>query len=271
MALTAPLEAPVVIVAKSAGSAMPKRTSLPSMLPPGCSSARGLVDAERGDARIAGLLGSDRTTTSSGTNRIGHRREHRPALARVADHPAERVAQRRRDEQDREHLEEVRERRRVLERMRGVGVEEAAAVGAELLDRHLRGDRAHRQRLRLSVVTFSITGLPCGVLDRVAVRHRSSAAGRSSAAAASRPCTPEVLHHALADEQQREHDRQRQQDVERDAREVDPEVADRRAPCGARSRGSARPPPRCRSRRTRSSAPRARPSASDSSWSTRRA
>ena len=37
---------------------------------------------------------------------------------------------------------------RVLERVRRVDVEEAAAVGAELLDHLLRGDRAHRDRLR---------------------------------------------------------------------------------------------------------------------------
>ena len=36
MALTQPQLASVVIVAKSAESAIPKRTSLPSMLPPGC-------------------------------------------------------------------------------------------------------------------------------------------------------------------------------------------------------------------------------------------
>ena len=41
MALTAPHEAAVVIAANSAEAAMPKRTSLPSMLPP----AR--IDAER--------------------------------------------------------------------------------------------------------------------------------------------------------------------------------------------------------------------------------
>ena len=56
------------------------------------------------------------------------------------------MQQRRGDQQDREQLEEVRERRRVLERMRRVHVEEAAAVGAELLDRDLRGRRADRQR-----------------------------------------------------------------------------------------------------------------------------
>jgi hypothetical protein len=35
------------------------------------------------------------------------------------------------DREDREHLDEVGERRRVLEGMGGVGVEEAAAIGAE--------------------------------------------------------------------------------------------------------------------------------------------
>ena len=55
--------------------------------------------------------------------------------------------------------EEVRQRRRVLVRVRRVGVEEAAAVGAEHLDRLLRGDRAHGQRLRVGAQS-SITGSP---------------------------------------------------------------------------------------------------------------
>ena len=38
IALTEPLEAAVVAVAHSAELAMPKRTSLPSMLPPDCSA-----------------------------------------------------------------------------------------------------------------------------------------------------------------------------------------------------------------------------------------
>ena len=38
MEFTAPHEVPVVIVAKSAEAPMPKRASLPSMLPPGCSA-----------------------------------------------------------------------------------------------------------------------------------------------------------------------------------------------------------------------------------------
>ena len=38
---------------------------------------------------------------------------------------------------------EIRQRRRVLEGVRRVGVEEAAAIGAEHLDGDLRGDRAY--------------------------------------------------------------------------------------------------------------------------------
>ena len=58
-----------------------------------------------------------------------------------------------------EHLQEIGQRRRVFIRMRGVGVEEAAAVGAQHLDRFLRGHRAHRQRLRVGG-RVSVTGLP---------------------------------------------------------------------------------------------------------------
>ena len=125
---------------------MPKRTSLPSMLPPGCDVARRLIDAKRCDRRIARLLGRDRADRQRHEDHQ-HRRQDRPALPRVADHHAERVAQRRRDQQDRQHFQEVGQRRRVLERMRRVDVEEPAAVGAELLDGDLRRRRAHRQSL----------------------------------------------------------------------------------------------------------------------------
>ena len=68
-------------------------------------------------------------------------------MSGVLHHSAEGVAERRRDHEDREHLEEVAERGRVLERMGRVDVEEPAAVGAQLLDRYLRGCRAHRDGL----------------------------------------------------------------------------------------------------------------------------
>ena len=148
MELTEPFEAAVVAVAQSAELAMPKRTSLPSMLPPGCSAAgdwstpglRQRADCPPARRRWRGRANGDEDEQ--------HGREQRPALAAVADHRAEGVAERRGDQQDRQHLEEVRERRRVLERVGRVDVEEAAAVGAELLDRDLRGGRADGEGLR---------------------------------------------------------------------------------------------------------------------------
>ena len=80
--------------------------------------------------------------------------------------------------------------------MRGIGVEEAAAIGAEHLDRDLRGDRADRDGL-------------LGAFQR----------GRVDIGA-------ERLRHALPDQEQRVDDADRQQDVERAARDIDPEIAD---------------------------------------------
>ena len=130
-------------------------------------------------------------------NRIAHDGEDRPALALAADHAAEHVGECRADREDRPHLEQVGQRARVLERMRRVGVEEAAAVGAELLDGVLRGDRPLRDDL---LGAFQRRRLGVGV---------------------------EVLRHAADDQHQRDDDRERQQDVEHAAGQIDPEVADR--------------------------------------------
>ncbi len=86
----------------------------------------------------------------------------------------------------------------VLVRMRRVGVEEAAAVGAELLDGELTGDRTLRDRL-------------LGAFERRRI-----------------DVLAEVLRHAERDKRECRDDRQRQQHVKRDPRQVDPEVADRR-------------------------------------------
>jgi len=88
-------------------------------------------------------------------------------------------------------------RGRVLERMRRIGVEEAAAVGAEHLDRDLRGDRPDRDGL---LATFERGGLD--------IRAKR-------------------LRYALPDQEQRVDDADRQQDVERATRDIDPEVAHR--------------------------------------------
>ena len=130
-----------------------------------------------------------------------HGGQHGPALPGIADHDAERVAERGGDQQNRQQLEEIRQRRRVLERVRGIDVEEAAAVGAELLDGDLRGDGTDRDDL-----------LGQRGLRRL---HHRGLRGRT-----------ERLHDPLGDEDEREGEGERQQDVDGRAREIDPEVAD---------------------------------------------
>jgi hypothetical protein len=78
----------------------------------------------------------------------------------------------------------------------GVRVEEPTAVGAELLDRFLRGHRPHRDHL---------LG-PFQGRDFLIRRQ--------------------VLQHALGDEDEREDEREGQQDVDGGPGEIDPEVAD---------------------------------------------
>ena len=76
-----------------------------------------------------------------------HGRQHHPALPYIADHHAKGVTQGRRYQQDGQHFQKIGERRGVFERMGGIGVEKAAAVGAQLLDGDLRGRRPKRQGL----------------------------------------------------------------------------------------------------------------------------
>ncbi len=78
--------------------------------------------------------------------------------------------------------------------MRRVDAEEAAAIGAQLLDGYLTGRRAHRQAL--------VSALQGQCVDVVA----------------------KVLWHALPDQKHRQHDTDRQQAVERGAGHVGPEV-----------------------------------------------
>ena len=97
-------------------------------------------------------------------------------------------------------------RRRVLQGMCRVDVEKTAAVGAQLLDDHLRSRRTNRNMLFRN-------GLSIGIRRRLDQRHRL--------------IRPERLHHALRHEHQCPDDRQRQKDVEHASGQVVPEVADR--------------------------------------------
>ena len=99
MLLTAPQEASVVTVANRAELAIPKRTSLPSMLPPACASpARMSTPSRRGSGcpRLLDAVSDD----DAGEEEQRHRREERPAVPRVAHHPAERVGEAARDRED---------------------------------------------------------------------------------------------------------------------------------------------------------------------------
>src|SRR5262249_13398417 len=132
----------------------------------------------------------------AGNEQHGHDRKDGPALTLVADHTTEYVGERRADREDRDHLHEIRQRRQVLERMRGIGVEEAAAIGAEHLDRDLRRHRPDCDGL-------------LGAFERRRLDVRS-----------------ERLRNALPDQEQRVDDADRDEDVERAARDIDPEIAD---------------------------------------------
>ncbi len=80
--------------------------------------------------------------------------------------------------------------------MRRIDVEEAAAIGAELLDRDLAGHRPQRKALLRALERRGVEG--CG----------------------------EGLRQAERDQHQRQDERGRQQDVERGAGQIDPEIAE---------------------------------------------
>jgi hypothetical protein len=112
--------------------------------------AHGGIDAEACKNRVATGLGPV-DEADARDEEDGDDREERPALSAALDHLAEGVDQRRGDHEHREDVQEVREDIRVLERMRRVRVEKAAAIGAELLDRLLAGDGAERDGLPRSL------------------------------------------------------------------------------------------------------------------------
>ncbi len=120
----------------------------------------------------------------AGQEQHAHRGEHRPALALVADHAAERVGQRRAEREDRDASARSWSARVGFSNgCARVGVEEAAAVGAQHLDHLLRGDRAQRDGL---LGALQRRGLDIGARGSAARparrtparRRRRSAAGR---------------------------------------------------------------------------------------------
>ena len=146
---------------------MPKRASLPSMLPPACSALAAWSTPSAASSGLPACSAGIATSTSATNSTViaastAQPWRRSPTTRPKVKHSAAGISE------DRQHLHEVGQRRRVLERVRGVGVEEAAAVGAEHLDGLLRGDRAHGQRLRRGPGVFHHR-LALGVLQRLAV------------------------------------------------------------------------------------------------------
>ena len=75
----------------------------------------------------------------AGQEKDAHDRENRPALALLSDHPAEDIGERRANREDQNDLDEIGQCVRILVRMRRIGVEKAAAIGAHHFDDFLAG------------------------------------------------------------------------------------------------------------------------------------
>ena len=117
-----------------------------------------------------------------------HGGPHRPAVFLVPHHAAQVIGQAGGNQEDGEHLEEIRQRRRVLKGMGGIGVEEAAAVGAQHLDGHLGGHGALGDRLgldldvlhhrvALGVLNLLAAGVLLGDLGGIRIEHLGGLVG----------------------------------------------------------------------------------------------
>ena len=133
----------------------------------------------------------------AGDEEHAHHGEDGPALPLVADHAAEDVGQRRADREDRDHLHEVRQRASGSRRdARQLALKKPPPLVPSILMAICEATGPDGDRL-------------LGALERRRVDIR-----------------PERLRHALPDEEERVDDADRQQDVERAAGDIDPEVAD---------------------------------------------
>ena len=153
------------------------------------------IDGQARESRIAAAFGGI-DGERPGQKQNAHDGEDRPALALLADHPAEHIGQRRANRKDQHHLDEIGERVGVLVGMRRIGVEEAAAIGAQHFDDFLAGHRTLGDHL---FAAFERRRLDIGA---------------------------QILRHALPDEKQSDDDRDRQKHIENGAGHIDPEIAD---------------------------------------------
>ncbi len=106
-----------------------------------------------------------------------HRHHHainHGRMAHIAQHPAEHDDQREREEQNVDTGQEVAPGTGVLKRVRRVGPEETAAVGAQVLDRNNGRDRAAGDLLRQRLVFLHAhgPGFECCQLQGAFEGHR---------------------------------------------------------------------------------------------------
>ena len=163
------------------------------------------IDGKLGESRIAAAFGCI-DGECSGQEQNAHDGEDRPALALLADHPAEHIGERGADRENQHDLNEIRERVGILIRMRRIGVEEAAAVGAHHFDDFLAGH------------------LPLGDQLLAPFERRCFGIG------------VQVLRHTLPDKKETDHNRDRQKHIENGAGHIDPEIPDRLAERRAKPR-----------------------------------
>ncbi len=174
----------------------PKADFLAFHVAAGLRCGRCRLHAQSGKIRIACLLRRIADEDACQEQKA-HRRKYGPTLTRVLHHFPEGINQPGRYQEDEQGLKKIGKRRRILERMRGIGVKEPSAICAQLLDRNLGRGRTLRDGL-----SFALDGR----CRRIPMK---------------------VLHHALRAEEQRSDERKRQQDINRSPHKVDPEVADR--------------------------------------------
>lgn len=143
----------------------------------------------------------------------GHGGPDGPAVTRRAGHAAERVGEAAGDGKDQNHFQKICEWSGVLKRVRTVGVEEAAAVGAEHFYSFLRGDGADRDALLGHCLSggFAVRALRlhCLWLDELGGR-----------------VWLQILDDALRDEDERDDEADREQNPQERAGQVDPEISD---------------------------------------------
>src|SRR5580692_2412422 len=80
------------------------------------------------------MLLSPATDQQSDAEQEHHDAIEYPAMAGPADHHSVGIGESSREHRDGKHLDEIRQRGRILKGVRPIGIEEAASVRAEILD-----------------------------------------------------------------------------------------------------------------------------------------